>query len=220
MVTNTLGDQSAGSLHWAVTQANQVAGAATISFDPTLFSTPQTITLTGSQLELSNTTGVETILAPAAPLTISGGGLSRVFQIDQSVSASLSGLIITAGWAGSGGGILDLGNLTLNSSTISNSIAGSNGGGLFVGNGTSSATLTDCIISGNASHGGYGGGGIYSQGTTVLTDCTINANTAQRGGGGIYIGLQQTTLTNVTISGNSAGWGGGVNATDKCHDQW
>ena len=211
MVTNTLGDQSAGSLHWAVTQANQVAGAATISFDPTLFSTPQTITLTGSQLELSNTTGVETILAPAAPLTISGGGLSRVFQIDQSVSASLSGLIITAGWAGSGGGILDLGNLTLNSSTISNSIAGSNGGGLFVGNGTSSATLTDCIISGNASHGGYGGGGIYSQGTTVLTDCTINANTAQRGGGGIYIGLQQTTLTNVTISGNSAGWGGGVN---------
>ena len=47
-----------------------------------MFSTPQTITLSGTQLELSDTTGTETITGPAAGVTVSGGGLSRVFQVE------------------------------------------------------------------------------------------------------------------------------------------
>ena len=47
-----------------------------------MFSTPQTITLAGTQLELSDTTGTVTITGPAAGVTVNGGGLSRVFQID------------------------------------------------------------------------------------------------------------------------------------------
>ena len=66
----------------AVGQANATRGADTIAFDSTVFSTPQTITLTGTQLELSDTTGTETITGPAAGVTVSGGGLSRVFQVD------------------------------------------------------------------------------------------------------------------------------------------
>ena len=62
-----------------------------------MFNTPQTITLTGSQLELSDTTGTETITGPAAGVTVSGGGLSRVFQVDGLVTASISGLTITGG---------------------------------------------------------------------------------------------------------------------------
>ena len=62
---------------------------------PTVFATPQTITLTGSQLELSNTSGTETITGPAAGVTVNGGGLSRVFQVDRGVTASISGLTIT-----------------------------------------------------------------------------------------------------------------------------
>ncbi len=34
------------------------------------------------QLELSNTTGTQTITGPAAGVTVSGGGASRVFQVD------------------------------------------------------------------------------------------------------------------------------------------
>ncbi len=64
-----------------------------------MFSTPQTITLTGSQLELSNTSGTQTITGPAAGVTVSGGGLSRVFQVDAGVTASISGLTITGGSA-------------------------------------------------------------------------------------------------------------------------
>ena len=73
-VTNTLDDGSVGSLRRAVEQANAGGGAETINFDPSLFNTPQTITLTQGQLELSDTTGTETITGPAAGLTISGGG--------------------------------------------------------------------------------------------------------------------------------------------------
>ena len=43
------------------------------------------------QLELKNTLGTKTIDGPAAGVTISGGGLSRVFQVDRGVTASFSG---------------------------------------------------------------------------------------------------------------------------------
>ncbi len=82
-------------LRQAIVQANTTGGDQTIVFDSTVFKTPQTITLNGTQLELSDTTGAETITAPAAGLTVSGGGLSRVFQIDKGVTASISGLTIT-----------------------------------------------------------------------------------------------------------------------------
>ena len=69
-------------LRQAIVQANTTGGTETITFDNTVFNTPQTITLTGTQLELSDTTGTETITGPAAGVTVSGGGLSRVFQVD------------------------------------------------------------------------------------------------------------------------------------------
>src|SRR5713226_1321255 len=41
-------------LRQAIVQANTTGGAETITFDPGVFSTPQTISLTGGQLELSD----------------------------------------------------------------------------------------------------------------------------------------------------------------------
>ena len=121
-VTSTLDNGSAGTLRWAVGQANSAGGAETIAFDKTVFKTPQTITLTGTQLELTDTTGTETITGPKAGVTVSGGGHSRVFQVDGGVTASISGLTIT------GGNTAD------------------NGGGLYNDGGT--ATLTNCTVSG------------------------------------------------------------------------
>ena len=102
-VTKTLDDGSAGTLRWAVGQANSAGGAETIAFDKTVFKSPQTIALSGTQLELSDTTGTETITGPKAGVTVSGGGLSRVFQVDGGVTASISGLTITGGGASSAG---------------------------------------------------------------------------------------------------------------------
>lgn len=80
-VTSTLDDGGAGTLRWAVGQANSTAGADTIDFDSS-FNTPRTITLGGSQLDLSDTTGATTITGPAGGVTVSGNDASRVFQID------------------------------------------------------------------------------------------------------------------------------------------
>ena len=107
-VNSTLDDGSVGTLRWAVGQANSAGGAETIAFDKTVFKTPQTIALTGTQLELSDTTGTETITGPKAGVTVSGGPQSRVFQVDGGVTASISGLTITGGnrrHDGNGGGI-------------------------------------------------------------------------------------------------------------------
>ena len=62
------------SLREAVNLANALGGTEAITFDPSVFDTPRTITLDGTQLELSNTSGTETITGPAAGVTVSGGG--------------------------------------------------------------------------------------------------------------------------------------------------
>src|SRR5258708_6742219 len=158
-VTNTLDDGSAGSLRWAIGQANSQGGSDTINFGA-LFNTPQKITLAGTQLELTDMNGATTITGPAAGVTVSGGGLSRVFQIDANVTASISGLTISGGKAsGLFGGI---------------------GGGLF---NFGTATLTNCTVSGNAAR--YGGGMANQQGTLALTNCTVSGNSGPGGGGGL-----------------------------------
>ena len=81
-----------------------LGASETITFDPTVFATSQTITLTEGQLELTNTSGTETIIGPAAGLTLSGGGLSRVFEIDADVTAAISGLTISEGNVTDSGG--------------------------------------------------------------------------------------------------------------------
>jgi hypothetical protein len=96
-VTSTLDNGTVGTLRWAVGQANSAGGAETIAFDKTVFKTQQTIILTGTELELSDTSGTETITGPKAGVTVSGGGLSRVFQVDGGVTASMSALTITGG---------------------------------------------------------------------------------------------------------------------------
>src|SRR6266436_5741546 len=149
-VLNTLDDGSVGTLRWAVGQANAHVGDDTIVFDKTVFKTPQTITLSGTQLELTDTTGTETITAPNVGVTVNGGFLSRVFQVDGLVTASISGLTISGGNAGYYG----------------------NGGGVGIDSGT--ATLTTCTVSGN--RGGDGGGVLNFSGTATLTNCTVSGN--------------------------------------------
>ena len=116
-------------LRQAIGQANTNGGAETITFDKTVFKTPQTITLNGTQLELSDTTGTETITGPKAGVTVNGGGNSRVFLVDPNVTASISGMTITGGNAGSGngGGIDNFGTLTVSNSVFSSNSAGYGG---------------------------------------------------------------------------------------------
>ena len=169
------------SLRDAIAAANAVPGQ-TITFDPTVFASAQTITLTLGQLELSDTSGTETIMGPVAGVTVNAGGLSRVFQVDGGVTASLSGLTITGGSAGNGGGLYnDGGDVTMTDCTISGNSASSEAAatlGCTVSSGgtttltrlhrspaTPSTLFTAAACVSTETYGG----------TTTLTDCTAPA---------------------------------------------
>jgi hypothetical protein len=210
------------NLRQAVRLANVLGGNQTITFDPTVFATAQTITLTDGQLELSDTTGTETITGPAVGLTISGNNAGRVFQVDSGVTAGLRGLTITGGNAVNGGGLYDSGGtVDLNDCTVSGNSATGNGGGLFAYLGT--ITLSGSTVSGNSATGignasfddAIGGGLCLEFGTATLSNCMIDNNTAPNGsGGGMALLGNMATLTNCTVSGNSAtGNGGGLFTT-------
>src|SRR4051794_37221194 len=144
-----------GSLRHAIAQANVDTNpdGSRIEFDPTVFSSPQTITLS-STLELSGTAGPEVIEGPGAGLvTISGNQAVGVFQVDTGATADFTGLSISGGSAvdGRGGGIANRGTLTITSSTLSGNSAVRGGGGIAGGGIANSGTLTitGSTLSGN-----------------------------------------------------------------------
>ena len=197
------------TLRQAVALANVLNEPTTITFDPIAFSQAQTIQLTGGQLELDDTGGMLRIVGTAAGVTIESNGNNRVFQIDGNVAASLSGLTITGGGGtANGGGLLNLGTLTLSLSTVTGNSASAVGGGLA---NYGSATLSGCTISNNASQNG---GGFANFGSANLSACTLSDNTATSGAGFFAENLpghlaENATLTQCTLSGNTAGQKGG-----------
>jgi fibronectin-binding autotransporter adhesin len=198
-----------GDLLYAIDQANSHAGS-TIQFSVT-----GTITLTGALPALSQNV---TITGPgASSLTVSGDNEFRVFEVDANVTASISGLTIADGSAGSvgrGGGLLNYGTATLTNCTVTSNYA-KNGGGVdsFVDpqkGGNAELLLSNCIVSGNSAEEN-GGGVDVTGGTATLNNCTVSGNSSgstarnQFGrGGGIEIEAgARASLTNCTVSGNS-----------------
>jgi parallel beta-helix repeat protein len=75
------------------------------------------------------------------------------------------------------------------------------------GEGTNSVLSGFTICNGVADNGG----GIYCDNSSpTITNCTISGNSAVSEGGGIYCTESSPTITNCTISGNSADRGGGI----------
>ena len=201
-------------LRQAIGMANTNGGIETITFDSTVFGTAQTIELASGQLELSDTTGTETITGPSGGLTVSGGGLSRVFQVDEGVTASITGLTITGGrTAGNGGGVSNSGTLTMTGCSVSGNTAvygaGTADGGGIYNNGILS--LTGSTITANSASGYYFasyGGGLFNSGTLTVTGSTITANFARYpGGGGIQNDGGAATLTDTIVTENTSSSG-------------
>jgi hypothetical protein len=115
IVVSTANDSGAGSLRAAVTEATN--GDA-IVFAKRLAG--HTITL---QSEIDITSNIS-ISGPAGrPVVLSGGGATRVLEVD-GAHASLANLVITQGSAAIGGGILESsGSLTLNNVRFTGNVA-------------------------------------------------------------------------------------------------
>lgn len=128
--------------------------------------------------------------------------------------------------SGDGGGIYNVGTLTLTNTLISGNAAGS-GGGL---NNLGTATVTKSSFQKNSAAGFFfagpsqgGGGGIANSGTLTLTDSSLSGNTASIGGGLFntdYLlptvraraaAVPTVTITNTTITNNNGSFvGGGI----------
>jgi hypothetical protein len=214
-VTNT-SDAGAGSLRQAITDANTLVNADTITISAT-----GTVSL---QSPLPDIAHDVTITGPGAgSFVVSRGVVTafRIFTIDSSASVTISGLTVTGGDAGAskGGGVDNSGDLTLQSVVVTNNTSQDGGGGIDNLNGP--LAIVDSTISGNTVAGGTGnyfGGGVMPRGAgpTTITGSTIsgNSSTGAFSGGGGGIGVTSTGLvsvTNSTISGNSAtDRGGGI----------
>jgi len=192
-----------------------VGGGGAVDFDGGAF------TLTGSTIS-GNTAAAQ------------AGGLA----LFMGTTATITNSVISGNHAGTYGGGLYAGevfSLTITNSTISGNRSDGQGGGLFTQAGTTSVTSSQitfntavssggglvshgvltvdgCTVSGNTT--GQRGGGIrQAEGFLVLTDSTVSGNHAdQSQGGGVCIvgATDLSTVRGCTITGNSAGAGGGV----------
>lgn len=123
-----------------------------------------------------------------------GGGLWNTGQLD------VSDTTIDANTHGCGAGFVNVGHATLTNTTVSNNVAGGGAGG--IGN-DGNLTIVGGTIAGNSTTDN--GGGIVNTGVGTLSvdGTTISQNTAGAGGGGI-VDNGNATITNATITGNSA----------------
>ena len=71
-------------------------------------------------------------------------------------------------------------------------------------------TATNLVLSNNSST--TNGGGLYNEATTSITDSTISGNTAEGGGGLFATGATPITLKRVTLSSNEAIGGGAISS--------
>ncbi|MEM8677898.1 MAG: choice-of-anchor Q domain-containing protein [Planctomycetota bacterium] len=117
-------------------------------------------------------------------LTIDADGNSRVISIDETVVAEISGLTITGGFAGDGGGLHNQGTLE----------------------------LTDSVVTGNRAS--QKGGGIFSSGSITISGSTLSSNSTSGSGGGVAAPAGIVTVNDSTISGNSASFSGAALDSD------
>jgi hypothetical protein len=217
-------------------QAADTNGQTSNTINLTLSGTYR-LTLLGTQGETDNAAGELAITAinngslkiintSGGPVTVDGGGLHRVFDVNPTAANNLAftvtfqGFTITGGHAsggdfeqGSGGGIRAQGSasVVLNSVVVTHNSATADGGGIALEsiNNDSTGTLT---VNGGAisfNHAGDAGGGIEIDGTgqiTINPGTLITENTCVNQGAGIWLdaGGANLVVTGATISFNRA----------------
>lgn len=226
-VTTTSDSPTAGqcSLREAVAYANGTPEgdcAPSAQSGTTTINVPAgTYTLSGSGLTLSRNAVING--AGASSTTISGGNALQVLSVVTGVQATLNGVTISKGMAGTpvscsgvglfsacasengnnGGGIANAGSLTVMNAAVSGNVAGP---------GSTQTFSLLCIFLGScAAHAGGtagnggNGGGIYNSGQLTIEDSTISGNS---GGAGANGGPGSTASGSATSAGQPGGSGG------------
>jgi CSLREA domain-containing protein len=213
-VVNTNVDENDGecvttcSLRDAIATANP---GETITFDANY-----TITLASQLPAIAKTV---TIIGNGAANTIiqandnPGVADYRVFEVDSTGDLTLDSLSVRNGQCNGacatsgtrGGGVYNLGALTIKNSVFSGN--GARYGGAIRNYDTGTLTVTNSTFADNSAEKG---GGIYNSNILSATNSTFADNSATSEGGGIYNRGNTLTVTNSTFSGNSASYAGGI----------
>ena len=218
-----LADSGAGSLRAAITAANANPGADEIDFARGL---KGTVVLTSGELAISDDVHID---GPGASrIAVSGNDASRVFKIEAGADVGIDGLTITHGRADRlGGGIWNLGTLTLSNAVVSdNEAVGLPGatptvdamGGGILNNGVLAVSRT--LFAGNRSTGGDGvpggpgstglGGAIMSAGagpgapaTATISDSAFLDNRAVGGTAGAGATFSRAGVGGALVNANA-----------------
>lgn len=209
------------SLREAVAAANGTTDNDIIDFS-TLFSTAQTIVLSGSEIVIANN-GSLTINGPGADkLTIDGNNTSRIMATGANVVFNLNNVKLTRGNgvgavnSGRGGAFYNVGGTTVITNTIMTANSAANGGALNNAASTSPSvpanlTLINCVLSNNSSTSSGAAMQNFSTSTLNMISTTVSGNmTSSTGIAGAFQANGMVTITNSTFSGNTAAGTGGA----------
>ncbi|WP_018253770.1 right-handed parallel beta-helix repeat-containing protein [Salinispora mooreana] len=137
--------------------------------------------------------------------TDNGGGI----LVDPGGTLTTNHSTITRNIAdGAGGGIANNGTTTVKHSTVSRNTAGTSGGGIVNANGL--LTVTTSQVKANTADIAGGIASLGSAGTVHMTKSVIADNQAQNAAGGLLISQGVNTISDTTITGNTALQYGGL----------
>ncbi len=178
-------------------QALGTYGGGIAVFSGAPFSAPFSATLSVSDSILSDNTALQ-----------NGGAITGVFS-----TVALNNCMVTGNSAAvyDGGGLNNHGGtLTVNHCRVADNTAANGVGGGII-NYTGTLTVNGgSVVDGNTAHSG---GGIDNSGTLTMLDSRLSNNTVPHydlGGGLFNEGPATATMTDDTLTGNTAGLGGGV----------
>jgi len=190
-VVNASGDLP-GSLRQAVFDANATIGADTIAFDPSLFSSPQVISLQFGDLEI---TEAVTLSVPVPDRLVIDAQLnSRIFNFTAAVGDfTIEGLTLANGQTTADNGLFQ---------SLQN-------GGAIRSLTSGLLTLTNSTVTGSRTEGDFAdGGGIYAKGDVLLSGSTISSNKTfgqLARGGGLFTKGSLSAIEGSVITGNTTG---------------
>jgi predicted outer membrane repeat protein len=194
VVLNNSGDPNEpGSLPW--TYAHSFGN---ITFAPSL--SGQTITLSAA-IRLTDTTTIDGY-ALASPVTISGGGVTSMFEVGGGVYATLIRINLAEGYnAFDGGAIYNNGTLYLDTVNFTNNTADRKGGAIY-NEGAGVLAMGGNTFTNNSAEDG---GAIYSQGVNIFIETsTFTGNTASLHGGALMAFSNEITISDSSFTNNSA----------------
>lgn len=215
IVTNNA-DNGPGSLRYIIANA---CPSSTITFASSVTS----IALTSGDIAITQPVTISG--TGANLLTISGSNLSRIFNITAGTgTVSISGITIRDGnpqagatnsTNGGGGVLINSGIVNVSNCIVSNNDASltsyAEGGGIDNEGGT--VTINNCSIINNKAIADGGGIAQWVAATMTVSNSTIANNSLQviggSTGGGIFV-YHPLILTNCTVYGNTAEYGGNI----------